>query len=140
MIAAGVYKMAGSNIPGELRELARWVHLDPESTFFIQLTEKLRQITPDNVRWIAGGTGFYGLFSLFEGMGLILRVSWIGWLAIGESAFFIPIEVYELLGGFSVTLTVILCLNVLIVLYLYRNRVRLFHPTPPAADETIVQA
>ena len=36
---------------------------------------------------------FTACFSLVEGFGLIFRVPWAGWLAIGESAFFIPIEV-----------------------------------------------
>ncbi|MSU22190.1 MAG: DUF2127 domain-containing protein [Pedosphaera sp.] len=53
-------------------------------------------------------------------------MSWIGWLAIGESAFFIPIEVYELVEAPSLTVTIILAINIVIVIYLYRNRERLF--------------
>ena len=30
------------------------------------------------------------------GMGLAFRAQWAVWLAIGESAFFIPIEIFEL--------------------------------------------
>jgi uncharacterized membrane protein (DUF2068 family) len=56
-------------------------------------------------------------------------------MAIGESAFFIPIEIYELLQqaspdrarpGHPVTLTVILAINIVIVWYLLQNRQRLF--------------
>jgi uncharacterized membrane protein (DUF2068 family) len=78
------------------------------------------------VIWIAGGTAFYSLFSLVEGIGLICRVGWAGWLAIGESLFFIPIEVYELMHQITVTVLLILTLNVAIVWYLYQNRNRLF--------------
>ena len=38
----------------------------------------------------ATGTFLYSLFALVEGVGLIFRMPWAGWLAIGESAFFIP--------------------------------------------------
>ena len=68
----------------------------------------------------------YSLFSLVEGIGLIFRVSWAGWMAIGESVFFIPIEVYDLLHNFRWKVVGILALNILIVWYLFQNRHRLF--------------
>ncbi len=34
----------------------------------------------------------YSLFAAVEGVGLIFRFPWAGWLSIGESAFFIPIK------------------------------------------------
>jgi uncharacterized membrane protein (DUF2068 family) len=70
-----------------------------------------------------------------EGVGLIFRISWAGYLAIGESAFFIPIEIFELVRrrppdaphpSHPVLLMVILALNILIVWYLFQNRNRLF--------------
>jgi uncharacterized membrane protein (DUF2068 family) len=57
---------------------------------------------------------------------LLFRVPWAGWLAIGESAFFIPIEVLELIHRFSWPVVVVLGLNIMIVWYLFRNRSRLF--------------
>ena len=76
--------------------------------------------------FIARGTGLYSLFSLVEGTGLVFRVSWAGWMAIGESVFFIPIEIYELLHRFSVSPLTVLVLNIVIVWYLVQNRRRLF--------------
>ncbi len=56
------------------------------------------------------------------------RVSWAGWLAIGESAFFIPIELYELVrpGKFSWYLLGVMVINAFIVWYLFQNHHRLF--------------
>ncbi len=125
-VAVGVYRLIGKNLNANFDDLLRWMHLDPERKFFASLGDKLESITPGNLRWLATGTLLYSLFSLVEGVGLIFRVSWAGWLAIGESAFFIPIEMYELMKGFSATVFVILCLNIIIVWYLFRNRVRLF--------------
>jgi uncharacterized membrane protein (DUF2068 family) len=76
--------------------------------------------------WVAVGTLFYSMFSLVEGIGLMFRVGWAGWLAIGESAFFIPIEIHELTRRFSWPVFVILALNIFIVWYLFQNRERLF--------------
>src|SRR5439155_22853729 len=95
------------------------------------------ELTEANVLWAAAGTLFYSLFSLVEGIGMIFRVSWAGWMAIGESAFFIPIEIYELTrpGKFSWFLVSVLVINIIIVCYLFRNRNRLFrhhaHPSQP---------
>jgi len=138
LIAFGVYKMAGKDIAGMFDQALRFIHLDPENRFLSDIGEKLDQITPTNVKWVATGTFLYSLFSLVEGVGLIFRVRWAVWLAIGESAFFIPIEIFELLHrhelvkrgelhpGFAWKLTVILGLNILIVWYLFQNRARLF--------------
>lgn len=125
-LALGVYSLSDNNLPDEFRRLLSLLHLDPEKQFFSRMAESISQITPSNLIWVASGTTFYSLFSLVEGIGLIFRVGWAGWMAIGESAFFIPIEVYELMTGFSVTVFVILLLNFFIVWYLFQNRDRLF--------------
>jgi uncharacterized membrane protein (DUF2068 family) len=137
LLGMGVYSLSDNNLPQEFRESLQFFHLDPEKKFFTHLARKLSEITPANVVWIARGTVLYSLFSLVEGVGLVFRVGWAGWLAIGESMFFIPIEIYELLHRFSYSVLVILGLNVMIVWYLLQNRHRLFrhhhhHPKPPS--------
>lgn len=126
LLGLGVYSLSDNNLPAEFRQLLQTLHLDPEKKFFTDLAERIGQITPTNVMWVARGTVFYSLFSLVEGGGLIFRISWAGWLAIGESVFFIPIELYELMHRFTWGVSIILGLNVLIVWYLFQNRHRLF--------------
>jgi uncharacterized membrane protein (DUF2068 family) len=126
MVALGVYSLANADLSGIYQSLLKWINVDPEQQFFVTLAKKISAITPANVYWVAAGTAFYSLFSLVEGVGLMFRVGWAGWLAIGESAFFIPIEVHHLIGGFSSTVFFILLLNVGIVWYLLQNRHRLF--------------
>jgi len=127
LLAAGVYSLTDDNLPQEFRQSLQFFHLDPEKAFFTELARKISEITPANLIWIARGTVLYSLFSLVEGTGLIFRVSWAGWLAIGESVFFIPIEIYELMHRYSLSVLVILAINVVIVWYLFQNRERLFH-------------
>jgi len=126
LLGLGVYKLHDNNLPEQFRQGLQFFHLDPEKVFFTTLANKISEITPANIIWIARGTVLYSLFSLVEGTGLLFRISWAGWLAIGESAFFIPIEVYELMRHYSHSVLVILALNVLIVWYLFQNRGRLF--------------
>ena len=126
MLALGVYSLSDNDLPEDFRKLLESLHLDPEKKFFSDLAEKIETITPATVIWLARGTVIYSLFSWVEGVGLIFRASWAGWMAIGESAFFIPIELRELLLHFSWTVLAILAVNVLIVWYLFQNRGRLF--------------
>ncbi|MEO6034423.1 MAG: DUF2127 domain-containing protein [Verrucomicrobiota bacterium] len=126
LLALGAYSLTDNDLPKDFHRLVASLHLDPERNFFTRVAVQLKSVTPSNLYWLASGTFFYSLFSLVEGVGLVFRVRWAGWLAIGESGFFIPIEIYELMKGVSVTLFIILCLNIFIVWYLLQNRARLF--------------
>lgn len=126
LLGLGVYSLSDNNLPVEFRNLLVFFHLDPEKKFFVELAQRLAQITPNSVLVVAAGTIFYSIFSLVEGVGLVFRVSWAGWMAIGESIFFIPIEIYDLVHKFRWKVIVILAVNILIVWYLFQNRRRLF--------------
>jgi uncharacterized membrane protein (DUF2068 family) len=138
LLALGVYKMAGVDLSSLFDRLV--LRLDPESQFLAHIGDLVDQITPANMRLVATGSFLYSMLSLIEGVGLICRATWANWLAMGESAFFIPIEIYELTrhsaaahpgqgfpGHRELGLLVILACNILIVWYLYANRKRLFH-------------
>jgi uncharacterized membrane protein (DUF2068 family) len=125
-LACGIFSLIGEDLPREFRRALDALHLDPEQVFFTRLAAWVETVTPTKVGWIATGTLFYSLFSLVEGLGLIRRASWACWLAIGESAFFIPIEVFDLARQFQRSIFIVLVVNVLIVWYLVRNRQRLF--------------
>src|SRR6202142_2672433 len=126
LLALGVYKMTGASLSDLFDRLVHWMDLDPENRFLSEIGDKLDAVTPANVRWVATGTFLYSFFSLVEGFGLIFRVPWAGWLAIGESAFFIPIEVRELIIRPHWFVFGVLAFNVLIVWYLFANRSWLF--------------
>jgi uncharacterized membrane protein (DUF2068 family) len=142
LLALGVLTLAGKNLTEEFDQFLRWVHLDPERSFFQGIGDWLDTITPANVRAVATGTFLCGLFLIVLGLGLAFRAKWAIWLAIGESVFFIPIEIFELVRHhhsapadhsqpelFShprLGLFIVLALNVAIVWYLFKNRARLF--------------
>jgi uncharacterized membrane protein (DUF2068 family) len=135
-LAVVAYTLSDNDLPAEYRSFLTQLRLNPERQFWADLAVQIGQLTERNVLWTAAGTLVYSMFSLVEGIGLIFRVSWAGWLAIGESVFFIPIEIYELVRqtapdrvrpGHPITALIILGLNIVIVWYLLQNRQRLFH-------------
>jgi len=125
-MAIVAYTLSDNDLPVEYRHLLHHLRLNPEKKFFSELAVKVGRLTEANVLWVAAGTAVYSLFSIIEGVGLMFRVPWAGWLAIGESAFFIPIEIFDLVHRFSETVFIILVLNIVIVWYLFLNRERLF--------------
>ena len=143
LTAAGIFSLAGKDLSDEFDQFIRWIHLDPEHRFFTNIGDWLDTITAANVRAVALGTLLYGLFLLVGGTGLAFRAKWAIWLAIGESAFFIPVEIFELvrrrlpnlpdqpprtelISHPKLGLLIVLAINVLIVWYLLKNRQRLF--------------
>ena len=131
-LALVMWTLSDNDLPSDFQNLLQHLRFNPERKFWADLARQIGELTEAKVLWAAAGTLFYSLFSLVEAVGLMFRVSWAGWLAIGESVFFIPIEIYELVHrreghpGHPMVLVVILGLNILIVWYLLQNRHRLF--------------
>src|SRR5262245_45487142 len=134
-LAIVAYTLSDNDLPEEYKNLLLHLRFNPERRFWADLAVQIGYLTEAKVLWAAAGTLFYSLFSLVEGIGLIFRISWAGYLAIGESAFFIPIEIFELVHrrppdaahpSHPFLLVIILALNILIVWYLFQNRHRLF--------------
>ena len=126
MLAMKAFTLVGEHLRPHFDAAVQGLRLDPETEFFDRLGDRIDAITPMNVRWAATGTLLYGLLSLGEGIGLLMRLRWAGMLVVVESGFFVPIETYALVKNPSVTIVSILVVNVAIVLYLHRNRERLF--------------
>ena len=139
--AVSVNLLADKNLPELFDHFIRWMHLDPEGRLFADIGDRLETVTPGNVHVIASWMLLYGLFLTVGGLGLAFRAPWAVWLAIGESAFFIPIEIYELVRRHTpdaearahamfahpkIGIACVLAINVLIVWYLFKNRQRLF--------------
>lgn len=125
-LAFGLWSLMDNNLPADLRQLLQALHFDPERRFWADISARAAKITPSNLAWLGSSSFLYGMLSAAEAVGLFGRKRWAGWLALAEGAFFIPIEVFELAHGFAWGLAVILLVNILIVVYLYRNRGRLF--------------
>jgi uncharacterized membrane protein (DUF2068 family) len=133
-LAVVAYTLSDNDLPAEYKNLLVHLKLNPERKFWADLATRVGEVTESQMIRAAVGTLIYSMFSLVEGIGLMFRIPWAGWMAIGESAFFIPIEIYELVHrspdparrGHPVLVLVILGLNIFIVWYLFQNRHRLF--------------
>lgn len=126
-LALGLFSLMDDDLPRDFDRFVRAFKLNPEWQFCIDLGKQLRSITPANLGWLSGGALLYSLLLFVESAGLLVRGYWAVWLAIGETAFFIPIEIFDLVRHPTGVVEVILAINLFIVVYLVRNRDRLFH-------------
>jgi uncharacterized membrane protein (DUF2068 family) len=110
-----------------VKEVFHYLRIHPENKFFEHIARQISTATDAGVRAAALGALAWSLFPLLEGIGLMFRTEWAGWLTIGESAFFVPVEIYELANRFTWFMVAVTAINILIVWYLYTNRDRLFH-------------
>jgi uncharacterized membrane protein (DUF2068 family) len=131
-----LYFQASHDLPAEwddflkqptVEQVFTKLRIHPENKFFQHIAEQIDNVTESQIHVWAIGTMLFALFPLVEGIGMLYRVFWAGWLAIGESAFFVPIEMYELAKKFSPYLLAVMIGNIIIVWYLYANRDSLFH-------------
>jgi len=132
-----------SRLPKEYDDImhapaTRWImdhlRIHPESQFFIDMAEKIGDLTESKVHRVALGCLLLSLFPLVEGVGMLFRVGWAGWLAIGEAAFFIPIEFHALLSPgakYRWSILIVMIMNIVIVWYLFANRNVLFRHHQP---------
>ena len=125
LLALKIHRLREEDLPEQFQNLLLFLHLDPEKKFFSDLADRVADITPANLHWLVAGSLLYSVFMFLQAVGLVFRVSWIVWLVIGESCFFIPVELFELVHRPSWVKFFILAVNVLIVWYLFANRARL---------------
>jgi uncharacterized membrane protein (DUF2068 family) len=93
-----LYFQAARNLPQEYADLLKKpifqnLRIHPENKLVQHIAEQIADLTQERIKWSAVLTMLWSLFPLSEGTGLLFRASWAGWLAICESAFFVPIVV-----------------------------------------------
>jgi uncharacterized membrane protein (DUF2068 family) len=124
--AFAIYTMRDVNLQQEFHRILTEANLNPSDGLFASSATLLGGISSGMMRLFVAGSLAYGLFSLVEGAGLMLRAAWAGWMAIVESAVFVPLEAWQMAKSFSLLLLVVLIVNIAMVWYLYANRARLF--------------
>lgn len=135
-LATVLYSHPANELPTEyeqlmgrerVKEVFHYLRIHPENKFFEHLAKQIANATDAGIRTAAVGALLWALFPLAEGIGMMFRVKWAGWLAIAESAFFVPVEIFKLMEDFTWFMVLVTITNIGIVWYLYTNRARLFH-------------
>ncbi|MFN2464695.1 MAG: DUF2127 domain-containing protein [Candidatus Dormibacteria bacterium] len=82
---------------------------------------------------LAAGSFLYGVIEASEAVGLLLRRRWAEYLVVLATAFFIPLEAYEVVHHVTPLKLVTLVINIVVVVYLVRKK-RLFAFDEPPGE------
>jgi uncharacterized membrane protein (DUF2068 family) len=138
LVAAAIfiYTHVRSGLDPFVSELIDALNLDAGRGFFRGLVfdalEKVAGLGSGTLVALATGALIYGLIEAAESVGLILRRRWAEYLVVLATAFFIPLEVREVILRQSPVRITSLLINIAIVAYLVRQK-RLFQLDEPAA-------
>lgn len=108
-----------------LRPVADKLGVDLEETGPVRLIEKALSLHHSTLVWVTLGVFAYAVLQLTEAVGLWLLKRWGEYVAVVGTSAFIPIEVYELVDGFTWLKLAALVVNVAAVVYLVWSK-RLF--------------
>ena len=124
LIGLGVFVMINKDISDLAEQVAGSLGVDPENDYVLQLLEWLTGISPKQIVAIGLVTILYSSLLLTMAWGLHLGRVWADWLTIGATGLFIPVELYEVVWSLRLTYGVALAINVFVVWYLIRRRIR----------------
>lgn len=124
LIGLGVFALINKDISDLAEGIADSLGVDPENHYLLQLLEWLTGISSRQIVVIGLVTILYSALLLTMAWGLHVGRVWADWLTIGATGLFIPIELYEVVWSVRLTYGVALAINVFVVWYLIRRRIR----------------
>ena len=131
LLVVAFYLLAhiGSGLDSLVSRVIEQFDLDSGSNFLKEaaydLVLRFVGISQRSLLALAAGSFLYGAIEAAESIGLILKRRWAEYLVVLATAFFIPIEVFELAKKPTALKAATLVVNVVIVVYLVRRK-RLF--------------
>jgi uncharacterized membrane protein (DUF2068 family) len=102
--------------------VARVVHLPVTSRLFDRLMAFAFNATPTREVALAVTAFGYAVLMGSEGIALYLRRPWARWFTIVATSSLIPVELYEIAREVHPLRIVVLLVNILVVIYLWRRR------------------
>lgn len=124
LIGLGVIAVVNTDIVDLTEEAANSLGVDPENRHLLRVLEWLTGISPKQIVVTGFVTVLYSALLLTMAWGLHLGRVWADWLTIAGSGLFIPVELYETVRSLRPTYSIALAINVFIVWYLIRRRIR----------------
>src|SRR6476646_314365 len=101
-----------------------WVNafrVDPHNRYLHWLLAKLPMVDDRKLKELGVGTLIYSAIFLTEGIGLALSKRWAEYFTIITTAYYLPLELYEIFHHATIPKGVALLLNIAVVVYLVRE-------------------
>jgi uncharacterized membrane protein (DUF2068 family) len=104
-LAFGALTLLHKDVASEVEHWLNQLRIDPDNEFIGTLLSKLQLVHTKELKEMSAlGAGYAGLF-LVEGTGLLFRKRWAEWLTIVATGSLMPLEVYELIKQFTLSVS-----------------------------------
>ena len=121
LVGVGLLKLMHAEIATLFSRLIEALHLNADSRIIHALVLKVDALQPHSVLVVALVSLGYAGMLLLEGVGLWLERSWAAYLTVISTSLLLPFELYEVIDRMSILRVGVLLLNLVIVLYLFRQ-------------------
>jgi uncharacterized membrane protein (DUF2068 family) len=118
VVGLGLFRFLGHDPGPRAERIITHLGLDPHNHVIHALLSRVTGLDRTQLRALEAGTFFYAGLHLIEGIGLILRRDWAGYLVIVATSSLIPFEIYEIVRKPSPLRISLFVLNAAIVIYL----------------------
>ena len=115
LAAAGGISLVHTNAQDIADAIVRHVHLNPASHYPRIFLEAVMSLNSTKLWILAAGALVYSTVRFIEAYGLWHERGWAEWFGVLSGAIYLPVEVYELVLGFSVIKLALLAINLLVV-------------------------
>jgi uncharacterized membrane protein (DUF2068 family) len=118
-VTAVALLLALKNYP-ELQEFAESYQLESKHRLIDWVLDKILNLSPRTLEFSGIGAGLYAAVTFVEAVGLWHEKIWAEILVVVLVATSIPLEIYELIQGFSLIKIIVLGVNIAILIYLIK--------------------
>ncbi len=101
----------------ELERMSIRLGLDPQNRIIHSAITSVTGIDRGKLRAIQAGTFFYAILHTVEGIGLLLRKDWAGYLLVIATSTLVPFEIYEIFRKPTAVRIAVFLLNIALVVY-----------------------
>jgi uncharacterized membrane protein (DUF2068 family) len=120
LVGAGLLSLIHKNTQQEAAEIVKIFHLNPARHYPEIFMNTLANLGDAHLWFLSISAILYSLIRFAEAYGLWNDRLWAIWFAVASAALFLPMELYELIETPTIIRIVILIMNILLVLYLFR--------------------
>jgi uncharacterized membrane protein (DUF2068 family) len=117
-LGIGVLNLMDRDIGELFMDLVEKLHINTENGIVQHILLKLDLIDVSMLKEISLGTFLFAGILLIEGGGLLFQMIWAEYMAVVETAIFIPFELQGTITHASTAKSVLLVINIAVVLYL----------------------
>jgi uncharacterized membrane protein (DUF2068 family) len=117
-LGIGVLNLLDRDIGELFIDLVEKLHIDSENRLVQHILLRLDLIDVRMLKEISLGTFLFALILLVEGSGLFFQMVWAEYMAVVETAIFIPFELQGIFKHATTARGVLLTVNIAVVLYL----------------------